>query len=79
MLAIRQLQSDCNRRRPSRTDPHYERVYSKIKEMMENYEAKLSKTSFTPMETIAPKSYEICEDQERLQGGSWQNSERESD
>ncbi|KAI5790407.1 hypothetical protein FPQ18DRAFT_293396, partial [Pyronema domesticum] len=40
----------------SRTDPHYQRVFAKIKETMENHEAKLSETSFTPMETTTPKS-----------------------
>jgi hypothetical protein len=42
----------------SRADPHYQRVFAKIEEMMENHdrEAKLSDSSFTPMETTTPKA-----------------------
>jgi hypothetical protein len=42
----------------SRADPHYQRVFAKIEEMMENHdrEAKLSDSSFTPMETTTPKT-----------------------
>jgi aspartate-semialdehyde dehydrogenase len=34
----------------SRTDPHYERVYSQIKEMVEKHETRLSKTTYTPIQ-----------------------------
>jgi hypothetical protein len=57
----------------SRTDPHYQRVYSKIKEIMVNHQAKL-----TPMETTTPAMYEMCEVRERLQGGSFESGERGS-
>ncbi|CCX13134.1 Similar to hypothetical protein AOL_s00004g380 [Arthrobotrys oligospora ATCC 24927]; acc. no. EGX54347 [Pyronema omphalodes CBS 100304] len=50
----------------SRTDPHYQRVYSQVKEMMEKHEAKLSDTSYTPIQTVAPKPYQMCLVQERL-------------
>jgi hypothetical protein len=55
----------------SKYDKNYQRVIIKINEMMMvNHEAKLSKTSLTPMETVPTKHYEKCEVQERLQGGS---------
>ncbi|KAI5787767.1 hypothetical protein FPQ18DRAFT_307775 [Pyronema domesticum] len=41
----------------SRTDPQYQRMYSKIQEIIEHYEEKLSKTSFTPMETTTRKAH----------------------
>jgi hypothetical protein len=41
----------------SRTDPHYQSVLAKIKETMENHEAKLSETSFRPMEITTPKAH----------------------
>jgi hypothetical protein len=58
----------------SRADPNYQRVFAKIKEMLENYEANLLETSFTPMEI----TYEMCEVQERLQGSSTESSDRAS-
>jgi hypothetical protein len=41
----------------SKTDPHYQRILAKIKETMENHEAKLSETSFRPMVTTTPKAH----------------------
>ncbi|KAI5784170.1 hypothetical protein FPQ18DRAFT_381727 [Pyronema domesticum] len=61
-------------------DKNYQRVIIKInKMMMVNHEAKLSKTSLTPVETVSTKHYKMCKVQERLQGGSSDSSERAYD